>query len=97
MTPARSLTSRLPRRSASRNDGHFGCHCERSEAISVIADPVPTVRFVPLDPFIRVFGIKKLSNLYSSLKWRLVKRPDGSTLADDYIASTLGVASLPYT
>src|ERR1700730_2647953 len=26
----------------------LGCHCERSEAISAIAGPVPTVRFVPL-------------------------------------------------
>jgi hypothetical protein len=57
---------------------------------------IPLIYAARLDPLIRVFGIKKLSNLYSSLKWKLVKRPDGSTLADDYIASTLGVASLPY-
>ena len=33
----KAVTSRLLRRSAPRNDGHLGCHCERSEAISMIA------------------------------------------------------------
>src|SRR5216684_2715795 len=38
-----------------------------------------------------------LSALYFSLAARSFKNPNGDTLADGYIASTLGVASLPYT
>ncbi len=48
-----SLTSRLLRRSAPRNDGYLMRHCERSEAISSTVGRVPNVWSVPLDGVIR--------------------------------------------